>query len=142
MKTAVFRFTDNYAPKEGTVKLHEDVIKSKKYVWYGVFGIGLSDKNINIILDNPEKKVLLVKSKTMECYWCNIENVTKDKPDLEYIPSYYRNDTSRVKTWLKISKIEKIDSSILDKCTVLSTQKKLKDSINKGMSSYFIVDID
>ena len=46
MKTIALRFADNYAPAEGTIKLHEDVINEYGYVWYGKFGNSLSQKNI------------------------------------------------------------------------------------------------
>ena len=141
METAVFRFTDNYAPTPGTIELHKRVIEEKGFVWYGVFGIALSDKNIDLIMNNKQKRVLLVKSKTMDCYWCSIEEIVKETPDANYIPEYYRNDTGRAKTWLKITNIDETNNEILKKCIVKSTKKELINSINKGMSSYFIVDI-
>lgn len=34
MRTIALRFADNYAPAEGTIKLHEDIINEFGYVWY------------------------------------------------------------------------------------------------------------
>lgn len=68
MKTIALRFADNYAPAEGTIKLHEDVIEEYGYVWYGKFGNSLSQKNIDMLLDMKDRKFLLIKSGGQERY--------------------------------------------------------------------------
>lgn len=143
METVAFRFSDGYAPKEGTINLHKEIIKEKGCVWYGVFGVKLSDKNINKIINNEGKKIILVKSKTLECYVAEVIDISKDAPnDTSLIPSYYRNDTTRVKTWIKIKDIIETDKTILEKAVIQSTGKKLIESINGGMTSFFIIEIE
>ena len=51
MKTIALRFADNYAPKEGTIKLHQAIINENGYVWYGKFGNTLSQKNDYIVAE-------------------------------------------------------------------------------------------
>ena len=38
MKTVALRFSDNYAPEEGMIFLHQQLIDKYGYVWYGKFG--------------------------------------------------------------------------------------------------------
>ena len=95
MKTIALRFADNYAPADGTIKLHEDVINEYGYVWYGKFGNSLSQKNIDMLLEMKEKRFLLIKSGGQERYWAHFEDIKKAGINIEAIPKYYRDDKER-----------------------------------------------
>ena len=38
MKTIALRYSDNYAPEEGMLYHHKQIIEKYGYVWYGKFG--------------------------------------------------------------------------------------------------------
>ena len=140
MKTIALRFADNYAPEKGTIKLHEDVIKEKGYVWYGKFGNSLSQKNIDMLLDMKDKKFLLIKSGGQERYWAHFTDIKKDEINIEAIPSYYRENRDRVKCWFKITKFEKADSKVMSKCFVVSNGSLLSNTSKYSMSPYFVIN--
>lgn len=140
MKTIALRFADNYAPADGTIKLHEDVITKFGYVWYGKFGNSLSQKNIEMLLEMKERKFLLIKSGCQERYWVYFEDIKKEDIDIDAIPEYYRNDKGRVKCWFKVTKFEKADSKVMSKCFVSSNGSLLSNTSKYSMSPYFVID--
>ena len=104
MKTVALRFSDKFAPDEGTIIAHENIIKGLGYVWYGKLGLPLSQKAIDYVKGNEDLKVLLIHSgKTMR-YWAHVVEVLKGEPDIDGIPSYYRDNRDRFKTWFKVIK--------------------------------------
>ena len=44
IKTVALRFSDNFAPDEGTISVHRNLIKENGYVWYGKLGAAVSNK--------------------------------------------------------------------------------------------------
>lgn len=44
MRTIALRFSNNFAPEEGTISAHEIVIAEKGFVWYGKLGSRISSK--------------------------------------------------------------------------------------------------
>ena len=140
MKTIALRFADNYAPADGTIKLHEDIIDKFGYVWHGKFGNSLSQKNIDMLLGMRGRKFLLIKSGCQERYWVYFDDIKKEAIDLNAIPEYYRNDRGRVKCWFKITKFEKADSKVMSKCFVSSNGSSLSNTSKYSMSPYFVID--
>ena len=128
MKTIALRFSDNYAPSTGTIKLHQDVIDKLGYVWYGKFGNSLSQKNIDMLLQLKERKFLLIKSGCQERYWVYFDDIKKNDIELEGIPKYYRNDRNRIKCWFKVIKFERANSKVMSKCFVASNGSLLSNS--------------
>ena len=140
MKTIALRFSDNYAPSTGTIKLHQDVIDKLGYVWYGKFGNSLSQKNIDMLLQLKERKFLLIKSGCQERYWVYFDDIKKNDIELEGIPKYYRNDRNRIKCWFKVIKFERANSKVMSKCFVASNGSLLSNSSKYSMSPYFIIN--
>lgn len=140
MKTIALRFADNYAPADGTIKLHEDVIKELGYVWYGKFGNSLSQKNIDMLLNMIERKFLLIKSGAQERYWVYFDDIKKENINIEAIPNYYREDRERVKCWFKVTKFEKADPKVMSRCFVSSNGSLLSNTSKYSMSPYFVID--
>lgn len=141
MKTIALRFADNYAPQEGTIRLHSDVIKKYGYVWYGKFGNTLSQKNIDLLMSQTERKMLLIKSGYPERYWVYFDAITKDIPsELNLIPEYYRNNTSKIGCWFKISKIERAENNVMSKFVISSSKMLLSEASKHSMNPCFIIE--
>ena len=142
MRTIALRFADNYAPAEGTIKLHEDVINEFGYVWYGKFGNSISQKNIDMLLDMKDKKFLLIKSGGQERYWAHFTDIKKEEINVDAIPKYYRNDKAHIKCWFKITKFEKADSKVMSKCLVALNGSLLSNTSKYSMSPYFVINYE
>lgn len=140
MNTIALRFSDNYAPKEGTINLHNEVIKRKGFVWYGKFGSSISKdiKEELLSLENP--KILLISSGTNKRFWAFIEDIKSEIDELDNVPSYYRNDANKIKCWFKIVKIEKADSNVMSNCYLRSTHRPLSESSRHCMNPYFKIE--
>lgn len=131
MKTIALRFSENFAPSEGTIKANQDIIDSNGYVWYGKLGTKISNEAKNNILKEDVSKVLLIHSGKTDRYWAFIEDISFECPaDIENIPPYYRSDRDKFKTWFKISRFEKAPKDILTKCVVESSKQQLSYGIN------------
>lgn len=143
MRTIALRFADNYAPKEGTIKLHQEVINNNGYVWYGKFGNTLSQKNIDLLMSQPDRKFLLIKSGFPDRYWAYFDEIVKDKPkDIDNIPEYYRNNTDKIKCWFKIRKIERTENNVMSKFIISSSKMLLSEASKHSLNPYFVIETD
>lgn len=140
MKTLYLRFGENFAPEEGTIKAHQELISKYGFVWYGKFGGAVSDNSINQILSESEPKILLVKSGTQSRYWARIESVQKTKPEEKYIPEYYRSQSDKVKCWFKITNIEHAPQDVMSKCVVVSSGTILTIASRVSLNPCLFVD--
>jgi hypothetical protein len=141
MKTIALRFADNYAPKEGTIKLHQEIINNNGYVWYGKFGNTLSQKNIDLLMSQPNKKILLIKSGFPDRYWASFEEINRDKPlDIDNIPEYYRNNTDKIKCWFKITKFERAENNVMSKFIISSSKMPLSEASKHSLNPYFVIE--
>jgi hypothetical protein len=141
MKTIALRFSDNFAPLEGTIFHHNSIINLYGFVWYGKLGVGLSSKAIEIVLNNEKPRILVINSGKFDRYWFYVVEITKTKPDQRYIPEYYR-DNENFKTWFKVVKIEKAPKDILSKCNVYSSGAPLSIVSKTSMSPYFHIELN
>ena len=142
MKTIALRFADNIAPADGTIAEHEKIIGQLGYVWYGKFGAKVSEKIRNGIMSSDDKRVLLIHSGTSKRYWLLIDDISYKTPKLSGIPEYYRDIAGTVKTWFKVTQIEKAEKNVMAKCTVSSSGSPLSAVSRHSMSPYFIIDYD
>lgn len=143
MRTIALRFADNYAPKEGTIKLHQEIINNNGYVWYGKFGNTLSQKNIDLLMSQPDRKFLLIKSGFPDRYWAYFDEIVKDKPkDISNIPEYYRNYTDKIKCWFKIRKIERTENNVMSKFIISSSKMPLSEASKHSLNPYFVIETD
>lgn len=141
MKTIALRFADSYAPKEGTIKLHQEIINTNGYVWYGKFGNTLSQKNIDLLMSQPDRRILLIKSGFPERYWAYFEEIKKEKPqDVENIPEYYRENTDKIRCWFKIKKIDKAENNVMSKFIISSSKMPLSEASKHSLNPYFIIE--
>lgn len=51
MKSIALRFSEKFAPPEGTIAAHQALIDEKGYVWYGKLGSALSAKTVALIIE-------------------------------------------------------------------------------------------
>ena len=140
MKTIALRFADNIAPQDGTIAEHERIIEQMGFVWYGKFGTRVSEKVRAEIMSNDERRILLIHSGTSKRYWLHIDEISYETPELAGVPEYYRDISGTVKTWFKVTRIEKADKSVMAKCTVASSGSPLSAVSRQSMSPYFIID--
>ena len=139
MITLVLRFSDSFAPKDGTLAEHLSIIRQKGYVLWGKKGPRISEPVVKKIMAQDDPKVILVKGK--ERYWAKIEDIYQGCPQKSFVPEYYRSDVVFYGSFLKVTKIERADENILDNCYVCTTGRRMSDIINKAMASYFIVEV-
>lgn len=141
MKTIALRFADNYAPKEGTIKLHQEISEKNGYVWYSKFGNTLSQKNIDLLMSQPERKSLLIKSGFPDRYWAYFDEINRENPqDIENIPEYYRNNTEKVKCWFKIIKFERTENNVMSKFIISSSKMPLSEASKHSLNPYFVIE--
>lgn len=140
MKTIALRFSDNYAPKEGMIYLHQELIDKHGFVWYGKFGNRVSKDIIEEQLKTNDPKLLLIKSGSVERYWMHFKGYQESIPELDRIPEYYRNSCDDIKSWFKVTSFEKAEKDILSKCFVLSSGDCLSNASRHSMNPYFKID--
>ena len=140
MKTIALRFADNIAPSEGTIAEHEKLIQQIGYVWYGKFGARISDKVRLEIMSKGSTRILLIHSGTTNRYWLHVNEISYDTPDLSGVPEYYRDIAETIKTWFKVTHIEKADKNVMSKCIVTSSQNTLSAASRYSMSPYYVIN--
>ena len=140
MKTIVLRFSDSFAPKEGTLAEHQKMITSFGFVWWGKRGPRISQKVVKETISDGKGKVLLVRGGTKEKYWATVEEISDGCPQKSMVPEYYRGDIAFYGSFLKITKIERAEEDVLEHLYVCTTGARMSDIINRAMASYFIVE--
>lgn len=140
MKTIALRFTDKFAPSAGTIKAHEDIIKTKGYVWYGKMGNRISKSIAEEIIKNESPRFLLIHSGAQDRYWMYFKEISFETPSFEDFPTYYHTISDRFKTWFKISDIRKAEKNVMSNCRVISSGALLSNASRHSMSPYFIIE--
>lgn len=140
MRTISLRYTDKFAPKNGTIQAHQNILDDKGYVWYGKMGTPISAKVGEMILQNDDPRFLLIHSGYAERYWIHIDDISREKPADDDFPAYYREIADRFKTWFRVVKIESADKNVIGKCKVASSGTPLSEASRHSMSPYFIID--
>ena len=134
------RFSDNFAPENGTIVEHQKLIDKNGYVYFGKMGTPISDKNIKNILKQENPRILLIESGMAGRYWAWIDEIIKTQPPLSDFPDYYHDKASRFRTWFKIRRIEKAPSNIMSFCKVVSSGTILSEASKYSMSPFFIIE--
>lgn len=140
--TVALRFADTFAPPEGTIQAHQNLIDEKGFVWYGKLGVGVSQKVLNRILSNEVLRILLIHSGKTGRYWAYVEKIQYDVLPRQEIPAYYHDNAGVFKTWFKITRIEESSKGILGACTVASSNRPLSEVSKSSMSPYFIINVE
>lgn len=139
MKTIALRFAEYFAPPEGTIVAHEEVINRVGYVWYGKMGTPLSHKVVETILEQESPRILLIHSGGTERYWAYVDDISREKPEESKYPDYYHDKSEKFKTWFKVNRFELAPRGIMAECVVASSGSVLSDASKRSMSPYFII---
>lgn len=142
MRTIALRFSNNFAPENGTIAAHEEVIKRNGYVWYGKLGSRISMKSTSSIMENDNPKILLIHSGATGRYWAYVNKVQNTVPDINGIPSYYREQAENFKTWFRVTAFEEAPKNVMAQCHVASSGAPLSNASRHSMSPYFIIDVE
>jgi len=137
MRTIALRFANNFAPDEGTIIAHEEVLANIGYVWYGKLGSRIATSVVDEILKNKNPKILLIHSGTASRYWAYIDKIQHEIPEKEGIPEYYRKEAENFKTWFRVRKFENAPRDVMSKCVVASSGRELGITSRHSMSPYF-----
>lgn len=78
--TAALRFADTFAPSEGTIQAHQNMIDKQGFVWYGKLGAAVSSKVANLIMENENPRILLIHSGKTGRYWAYIKKFSMIYP--------------------------------------------------------------
>lgn len=140
MRTIALRFAETFAPECGTIAAHQHMIDQHGFVWYGKLGNPVSARVATDMLKREDPRFLLIHSGGSDRYWMHVESVQREVPELDRIPSYYRAQAEDFGCWFKVVSIEKAEKSVVSKCVVSSSGKKLSLASRHSMSPYFIID--
>lgn len=140
MRTVALRFAETFAPDCGTIQAHQELIEQYGFVWYGKMGNTLSAETIKSIMDQADKKIILIRSGKPDRYWAHISAIQKEQPPIEFIPSYYRGNAEKFKVWFKVISFEPAARNVLSKCFVVSSGNSLGKVSMHSMNPYFIID--
>ena len=97
MYSIALRFSEKFAPDEGTIKAHQYYIEKNGFVWFGKMGHSVSDANITKVMSQEIPRILLIHSGGYERYWAYISAIKKEQPIAEEFPEYYRNIADKFK---------------------------------------------
>lgn len=142
MITVALRYFDNFAPEGGTIIAHQKVIDEMGFVYYGKLGAPLSMKVIQQMMENDDKRFLLIHSGRQDRYWMYYDFVTRNEVDVSYVPEYYRDRASDFKTWFKVTKIKTAPKNVMGHCFVNSSGRALGEVSRHSMSPYFIIRVE
>lgn len=140
MRTIALRFSNNFAPKEGTIGAHETMIKEKGFVWYGKLGSRISSRTKDDILKNDDPQILLIHSGATDRYWARIDKIQNETPPADEIPAYYRDRAKDFATWFRVRRFEEAQRNVLSQCFVASSGMSLSIASRRSMNPYFIID--
>ena len=142
MKSIALRFSENFAPEDGTIAEHQKLIDKNGYAFYGKMGSSVSKKNKELVLAEEQPKILLIHSGGVKRYWNYIDRITDERPDLEEFPEYYHDIADKFKTWFRIIKFEEAPRNVLGTCTVVSSGATLSEASRHSMSPYFVINCE
>lgn len=142
MKSIALRFSENFAPEDGTIAEHQKLIDRNGYAFYGKMGSSVSKKNRVLILAEESPKILLIHSGGVRRYWAYIDRITDERPGLEEFPEYYHDIADKFKTWFRIIKFEEAPRNVLGNCTVASSGATLSEASRHSMSPYFVINCE
>lgn len=142
MKTIALRFGDHFAPECGTIAAHQHLIDELGFVWYGKMGNPISSAIIAELKQQENPKILLIHSGKQNRYWAHITDITRDTPEPNGIPEYYRGMTDKFRTWFKVKWFEPAERGVMAKCIVVSSGATLSEVSRHSMSPYFIIEYE
>lgn len=142
MKTIALRFGEHFSPECGTIAAHQQIIDERGYVWYGKMGNPVAMRIVDELLALDDTRILLINSGKADRYWAYVSEIKKEVPEPDGIPSYYRDNTEKFKTWFKVTSFEHAPKNIMSRCHVVSSGATLGEVSKHSMSPYFIIEYE
>lgn len=139
MDTIALRFGEHFSPECGTIAAHQKIIDEYGYVWYGKMGAKVASTVSASIMKNDTPFIILIQSGKVKRYFAYVSEIKYELPELDKIPSYYRNKSDSFKTWFKITKFEEAPRNVLSRCMIRSSGRPVSDISRHSMSPYFII---
>lgn len=130
------------AKPSGTIAEHKKLIDKLGYAWYGKLGSSVSSNICREVMNNENPRILLIHSGKSARYWAYIDMISKETPDPEGIPEYYRDQSSNFRTWFRILEIREAKKDVMSNCIVASSGASLSLASRHSMSPYFIITTD
>lgn len=127
----VLRYNENYI--SDAMEIHNDICKKSGSCWYGKAGKKPDMRKLQEFIGNGIYMIFYNREKT---YICNLIAVSGEKPSSGY-PEYYDISMWKPSSWYLITNLMRIDKDILNKLIVQSTGKKMSDTINSSMTSFY-----
>lgn len=124
------------------IKEHEDVIRVKKFVWFGKIGIKPAKSRVESLLSGGLGFLILKKPNGI--YLCEFDSYSYEQPEINEYPSYYDNKVllgeRDFSIWFRIKSIVELSKKeTLDNIVVKSSREPFLITANKSMSSVFYV---
>lgn len=144
----VVRFSDTMFDVGDVVTRHNEVVAKRGAVWFGKLGQTISPSRIEKLNQQMEKNiptfVYLVKGtrKKSTAYRASLMLVSKEMPnDGTSFPAYYgeRKLLQFMKVWMKIGKIEEIESSKMKNLKAINSIFPIAETLVRSSSGYFLV---
>lgn len=142
MNTIALRFGEHFSPECGTILAHQEIIDEYGYVWYGKMGTKVGKGVADDIMSNDDPIIILIQSGRAGRYFAHISEIKYDTPEIEKVPTYYRDNNANFKTWFKVTRFEEAPKDILSKCFVCSSNRPVGEVSKHSMSPYFIIKYD
>lgn len=134
-KIFVLRYNENYIAN--TMELHKDKCKEDGNCWYGKAG---KKPNMDKLRDFLGDGISMIFYNRKNTYICRLLDVSEFKPNGGY-PDYYNDSMWKPNSWYLITELMQIDKNILEKLIVLSTGKRMSDTINSSMTSFYFTEL-
>lgn len=134
-KVFVLKYNENYIPN--AMELHKDKCKEVGNCWYGKAGKRPAMNKLRDFLGDGINMIFYNKKHT---YICRLLDVSEFKPDEGY-PEYYNDSMWKPNSWYLITELMQIDKNILEKLVVLSSGKRMSDTINSSMTSFYFTEL-
>lgn len=144
----MIRFSDTLYSVGDVVSKHNAVVESCGYVWFGKIGTTISQNRMDIINKQIDTGIptylYLAKGnrKKLIFYRATLLKISKEFADKKkYVPKYYFETKliQYMQSWIKISKIEPIESSAIQNLKTVNSIFPLLESMARSSSGYFLV---
>ncbi len=123
-----------------TILEHKKIIDKLGYCYFGKVGKKTSTSHLKSLMSSNIPKIIL-KSKN-EAYLCIVEDIIFETPNNGY-PDYYKEELFKKNNYpsmyYKITKIIKIDKSILTNFVVKSSLNPLPLALQQSMTSQLLI---
>lgn len=135
--TIILRFRDLVTEENRTIELHQEIIKSKNYVWWGWWNKGNEKVPFDefAVLKQQMKETLdlyLMDSGQKRLYkakCCDMEYRAEGKiesPKIDHTPDYYNNQSYYA--WFKLTEIQECDSTLVRKFSYINVNSVYVES--------------